>query len=87
MNARINHFFTVLLLTSLVHSTPIFAEEDKNKGKASENTLCTAKDPKDCAIGSAMIIHGSLAEHAAKYCDFTKTVVNVSEGPFVCIRK
>lgn len=87
LDARINHFFTVLLLTGLIHSTPIFAEEDKSKSKASENSLCTAKDPRDCAAGSVMVIQGMLVGHAATYCDFTKTIVSVSDGPFICIRK
>lgn len=92
MHARMNHLFTVLLLVGLAFSTPILAEENQDKGKASENTYCkitlSNKETHNCTTtGLVLVIQGILADEAAKYCDFTKTIVSVSDGPFLCIRK
>lgn len=92
MHTRINHLLNVLLLVGLTFSVPIFAEENQDKGKASVNTYCkitlSNKETHNCTtIGSVLIIQGILTEEAAKYCDFTKAIVSVSDGPFLCIRK
>jgi hypothetical protein len=81
--SKVGLFILAILVIVICGRHSFAAEETPPSG---ENTVCTGA-PQSCPSGAIILIKRDFSMSVAKFCDFSKSMLNAGSEALVCMKK